>query len=65
MELLVIVAIKLAKNLDNVGIGVGAAESVARAIKAKNEFGVFTRDYSLLHMGAERWAVIFKMRHLE
>lgn len=52
MVLLVVVAIKLAKNLDDIGVGVGTTEGVAGAIKTKNEFDVFTRNNRLLDMRA-------------
>ena len=48
MILLVVIAIKLAKDLDNICIGVGSTEGIARAIKAKNELGVLIRDNGCL-----------------
>lgn len=44
MELLVAVAIKLAKDLDNIGVGISSAEGVSRAIEAENELGVLILD---------------------
>jgi hypothetical protein len=52
MELLVIVAIKLAKNLHNVGVGVGATEGISSAIETKDKLGEFARDDGLLNVGA-------------
>jgi hypothetical protein len=37
MVLARVVAIQLAEDLDNIGVGIGATESVSRAIEAENE----------------------------
>jgi hypothetical protein len=50
MELLLVVAVKLAKNLDNIGIRVSAAEDVAGAIETKNKFDMFVGVNSLLNL---------------
>lgn len=42
MELLFMVTIKLAQDLDNIGISVGASECVSCTIEAENELSVFT-----------------------
>lgn len=46
------IAVKLAENLNHVGVSVGAAEGIASTVEAKNEFDVFIGINSLLHMGA-------------
>lgn len=37
MELVLVVSIQLSKDLDNIGIGIGATERVSRAVKAQDE----------------------------
>lgn len=50
MELLLVVAVKLAKNLDDIGIRVSATEDIAGAVKAKNKFDMFVGVNSLLNV---------------
>jgi hypothetical protein len=50
MELLLVVAVKFAKNLDDVGISVSATEDIAGAVETKNEFDMFVDVNSLLNM---------------
>jgi hypothetical protein len=50
MVLFLVVAIKLAKNLNHVGVSVGAAEGIASTVEAKNEFDMFIGINSLLDM---------------
>jgi hypothetical protein len=38
VELVLVVSIQLPKDLDNIGIGIGATERVSRAVKAQDEF---------------------------
>jgi hypothetical protein len=50
MELLFMVTIKLAQDLDNICISVGASECVSCTIEAENEFSVFARNMHRLSM---------------
>lgn len=52
MELVFVVAIKLAKNLDHVGVGIGTTKGVTSTIETKNEFDVFIRSNRLRDMKA-------------
>lgn len=52
MVLFLVIAVKLAENLNHVGVSVGAAEGIASTVEAKNEFNVFIGINSLLDMGA-------------
>jgi hypothetical protein len=50
MELLLVVTVKLAKNLDNIGISVSATENIAGAVETKNKFDMFVGVNSLLNL---------------
>jgi hypothetical protein len=48
MVLLLVVAVKLPKNLYHVGVGVRSAKCIARTVKTKDEFNIFIGLSSLL-----------------
>lgn len=50
MELLLVVAVKLAKNLDDIGIRVSATEDISGSVEAKNKFDMFVGVDSLLNV---------------
>jgi hypothetical protein len=50
MELFLVLAIKLAKNLDDISISVSATEDIAGAVKTKNKFDMFVGVNSLLNL---------------